>query len=585
MGWRSSRAIRQTLGAALFVAALAGGAAAQEPATFYGGYPYPLPPDGHFNTFATNAINFYGFYSDLLEPPLGIYKWADGEYEGMLAESFGFDEENNYTVTLREGVTWSDGTPLSSADVVTTFHVLYLLNSPVWDGLESVEAVDDLNVRFVFSEPSFAAERQIMVEAIRPNSVYGDFGERAAALIEEGVTSDDEAFTTLLTELTEFRPEQYVTSGPYTLLRENIGDARALLTKNEGGFNADVVRFDEVVLWNGETETVTPLVTAGELWYGTYGFPPASEESFVAQGIDIVRGPLYSGPALYFNHAVAPFDRTEVRQAIAHAIDRDENGFVSLGESGVAVEYMTGMSDLIAENTVDEAILDELDTYDYDPEMAAQMLEEAGFTRGDDDVWVSDTGERMAFTLIFPSDYSDWAAAAENVTQALNDFGFDITARGVLSQQQLQDVYDSNFELAIRSWGAASPLPYVSYLEPYQRFNGQGTLAGESTGGGMGFDTNVTYSGGDVDVLELTLSSSRGLDEARQREQVAQLAQSFNELLPIIPLWERYGNNPLNREFVDAPPSDDPIYQNGTSVPDPFMTYLLLTGGIGPAAE
>ncbi len=583
--WRRFREV--TLKAVLVLALLGtllGTAAAQEGPTFYGGYPYPVPPDGHFNTFATNAINFYGFYSDLLEPPLGIYQWADGEYEGMLAEDFGFDG-NDYIVTLKDGVTWSDGTPFSSADVVTTFNILYVLNAPVWDGLESVEAVDDMNVRFAFSEPSFAAERQIMVEAIRANSVYGDFGERAAALIEEGVTSDDEAFSDLLTELTEFRPEQYVTSGPYTLTRANVSDARAMLTKNEGGFNADVVKFDNIVLWNGETETVTPLVTAGELWYGTYGFPPATEAAFVDQGIDIVRGPLYSGPALYFNHTVTPLDRPEVRRALAHAIDRDENGFVALGDSGVAVEYMSGMSDLVAENTVDEAVLDELDPYDYDPELAAQMLTDAGFSKGDDGVWLDDTGKRMAFTLIFPSDYSDWAAAAENATQALNDFGFDITARGVLSAQQQQDVYDGNFQMAIRNWGAASPLPYVSYLEPYQRYNGQGQLAGEGTGGGMGFDTNVSYSGGEVDLLELALASSRGLDEAQQREQAGELAKSYNELLPAIPLWERYGNNPLNREFVDAPPSDDPIYQNGTAIPDPFMTYLLLTGGIGPAAQ
>ncbi len=567
---------------AAFVLALLGTAAAQEGPTFYGGYPYPVPPDGHFNTFATNAINFYGFYSDLLEPPLGIYKWADGKYEGMLADSFGFDG-NDYVVKLKDGVTWSDGTPFSSADVVTTFNINYLLNSSVWDGLKRVEAVDDKTVRFVFDEPSYAAERQIMVEAIRANSVYGDFGDRAGKLIEEGVTSDDKAFSDLLTELTEFRPAKYVTSGPYNLTKANISDARAMLTKNPDGFNADVVKFDNVVLWNGETETVTPLVTAGELWYGTYGFPPATEAAFVDQGIDIIRGPLYSGPALYFNYSVAPFDRVEVRQAIAHAIDRDENGFVALGDSGVAVEYMAGMSDLIAENTVDESVLEGLDQYDYDPDTAAQIMTDAGFTKGADGVWQDEAGKRMAFTLIFPSDYSDWAAAAENVTQALNDFGFEITARGEQSQQQLQDVYDSNFQLAIRNWGAASPLPYVSYLEPYQRYDGQGTLAGESTGGGMNFDLDVTYSGGDVNLLELALASARGLDEAKQREQAAQLAKSYNELLPAIPLWERYGNNPLNRKFVDAPSDDDPIYQNGTSVPDPFMTYLLLTGGIGPA--
>lgn len=74
-------------------------------------------------------------------------------------------------MTLKDGITWSDGTPLSSADVVTTFNVGYLLNLAVWEGLDRVEAVDDRTVRFVFSEPSFAAERQIMVEPIRADSV------------------------------------------------------------------------------------------------------------------------------------------------------------------------------------------------------------------------------------------------------------------------------------------------------------------------------------------------------------------------------------------------------------------------------
>lgn len=556
---------------------------AQEPTHFAGGWPYQLPPDGHFNSFASGVINL-GAYWDLMEPSLATFIWADGAYEGLLAESFGYDEDENYVVTLKDGVTWSDGTPVSSADVVTTFNILYLTGSAVWSDIESVEAVDDLTAKFNVTAPSQVAERRFLSEQIRPNSVYGDIASRVVPLIEAGARTGNADFDALLTELTQFRPEAYVASGPYKLLPENIRDASVTLVKNEGGLNSDIVRFDEVLLWNGETDAVTPLVSNGELWYGTYGFPPASEAAFVEAGIDIIRGPSYSGPAIYVNHSVEPLNRPEVRQAMAYAINREENGFVSLGESGIANECMCGISDNLVPLWISEEVQDSFNYYDYDPDQAAAVLEGIGYSRGEDGVWVDEEGNRLAFELIFPAEFLDWAAAAENATAQLNAFGFDITARGVQFQQQQQDVYDSNFQLAIRNWGLASPFPGQSYLQPYDRYNGQGELAGEGVGGGMRFGPSLEWSGGTIeDVRQLALDSGVGLDVEAQRPLIEQLALSYNETLPAIPLWERYGNNPMNREYLDAPPADDPIYINPTGNPDAFIAYLIITGGIGPA--
>jgi len=557
---------------------------AQDETTIYIAWPYQVPPDGHFNSFASGVINLGGnTYQDLMEPPFAVYKWAEGTYEGMLAESFDFDEDNNYVITLKSGVTWSDGTTVTAQDVVTTFYTGYLIGMPAWSYIESVEALDDTTALFVMGSPSPLAEYRILTTQIRPTSVYGDFAERAQPFVEAGTKAGDADFDALLTELTEFRPEQYVSAGPYVLLPENVSDANVVLVKNEGGLNADVVRFDRAIVWNGETEAVTPLVSNGDLWYATHGFPPATEAAFIEQGLDIIRGPGYSGPALYVNHSVEPLNRPEVRQALAYAIDREQNGFVSLGESGIASECMCGFSDNLTSLWLSEETLDSLNTYDYDPDAGAEILEGIGFTRGDDGVWVDDQGNRMAFELIFPAEFLDWAAAAENVTQQLNDFGFEITARGVQFQQQQQDVYDSNFQLAIRNWGIGSPFPGQSYLEPYNRYNGQGELAGEGVGGGMRFDVNVTYSGGSINVYDLSVQSGEGLDIDAQRGIVEQLAVSYNELLPAIPLWERYGNNPLNREFLNAPAGDDPIYNNAGA--DHFMPYLIMTGGIGPAGS
>jgi peptide/nickel transport system substrate-binding protein len=555
---------------------------AQDGATLNVAWPYSVPPTGHFNTFASGAMTM-GSYSDLFQPPLAVLIWADNVYEGMAAESFGFDADGNYVVTVKSGHTWSDGSPLSADDVIATFNLFRLRGDAVWSSLTGLEKVDDMTVKFLMDAPSSLAERQILTggQGLRPASVYGDLANRAAELFAGGAVSGDDAVSALLTELTEFRPDAYVSVGPYVIDPASISEANLTANHNPGGIGADTVNFDTVVLWNGETEVVTPLVANEELWYITHGIPPTTEQAFTDQGIDILRTGMFTGPGIYVNHRVYPLNLVEVRQAIAYAIDRQQNGFVSLGESGVAVELMTGMADALADIWLSPEVIDSLNTYEKDLDMAASLLEGIGFTRGADNIWVDDQGNPLAFELTFPQEFADWSAAAENAIQQLNEFGFNITGRGVQFQQHEQDVYNADFQIAIRNWGIGDPIPSLSYFEPYNRWNGQGTFAGEA-GGGMGFDPNVTYSGGDVNVYDLAVQSGQGTDAAAQAALVEQLAVSFNELLPAIPLWERYTNNALNRNFIDAPAFDDPIYINDTTA-DFWMTYAIITGLVGPA--
>ena len=272
-----------------------------------------------------------------------------------------------------------------------------------------------------------------------------------------------------------------------------------------------------------------------------------------------------------------------MRQAIAYAIDRVQNGVVSLGDSGVAVEYMTGMSDGLSDAWLSDETIDALNTYEHDLMKAEELLQSVGFSRNDAGTWVDDNGDPLAFELTFPQEFADWSAAAENATAQLNDFGFDITTRGVQFQQHPQDIYSSNFEMAIRNWGLGDPIPGRHYLQAYNRYNGQGQMAGEGGGAGMNFDNNVDYSGGMVNVFDLSNASSQGVDKATQAELVTQLAVSYNELLPAIPLWERYTNNALNRGFISVPDASESIFANFGGGADNWMTYLILTGVTAPA--
>lgn len=533
-------------------------------------WPYSVPPTGHFNSFASGAITL-GMYQDIHLPPLATLLWAEGQYQGMVASDFGWDDDGNYFVTVVEGITWSDGSAMSTDDVVATFMIEKLRGSAVWSILTGVEAMGD-TVVFKMDAPSSLAERQILTTNIRPASVFGDIASRVDM-------DDNEA---LLEELVEFRPEEAVSGGPYVIDASTITEANLMMNYNAGGLGADVAKFEKVRIWNGETEVVTPLVANEELHYITHGIPPTTEEAFADAGIDIVRAGMNSGPAIYFNHSVYPLNVPEVRQAMAHVVDREQNGFVSLGESGVAVEYMTGMSDGIAESWLSDDILDSLNYYDYNIDGATALLEGIGFSKNADGIWTDDNGDTLSFELIFPQEFADWSAAAENATAQLNEFGFDITARGVQFQQQEQEVYDANFQMAIRNFGIGDPIPALHYLQPFDRYNGQGLLAGEG-GGGMGYDLNVTYSGGDVNLRELIDASGSGTDRDAQAEIIGQLAVAYNELLPVVPLWERYTNNALNQNFLAVPGLDDPIYSNFGGGTDGWMVYLILTGQVAPA--
>ena len=102
----------------------------------------------------------------------------------------------------------------------------------------------------------------------------------------------------------------------------------------------------------------------------------------------------------------------------------------------------------------------------------------------------------------------------------------------------------------------------------------------------MYFDLNVsTESIGDVNLADLMQTAGVGGDIEPQKEAIGQLALAYNELLPQIPLYERYGNNPVPSRFAAGwLPDDDPIYLNSPYA-DSFVVLQILDGTLGPAGQ
>ncbi|MCO5217243.1 MAG: hypothetical protein M9909_00160 [Thermomicrobiales bacterium] len=172
-------------------------------------------------------------------------------------------------------------------------------------------------------------------------------------------------------------------------------------------------------------------------------------------------------------------------------------------------------------------------------------------------------GSEASLELSFPAEYSDWSATGQDIAEQLGNFGIGIVPRAITYTQQPIDVDQGNFDLAIRGWGSSSnPHPHFSYTQALFTHN---TLAKNSGGTGMDFPlVQETERLGTVDLNALTIESAEGLDESAQHEKIATIAQAFNELLPVIPMWERFGNNAaLEGVRVKAwPADDDPLLLN-----------------------
>lgn len=285
-------------------------------------------------------------------------------------ENGGLNEDGTVlTLTLRDDITWSDGEPITSADFVFTYEMIInennIPNSRYPYGVEegiitSVEAPDETTVVVNFAEP-FAPWLATIFTYVLPEHVL-------RPVFEEEGTLDNAAWNRAPT----------VGSGPFVFDQWEVGSfTRFVANENyyNGTANLDVVviRYitdDEALvatLLNGEGDFATFISYADLPQLEDAGFTP----QFVASGYN---------EQWFFNQREglghpALQDR-DVREALALAFNRFQiTEDLLFGRTYPADSYW--------ENTPYDN--PDIDAPPYDPEMAVQLLEEAG--------WVDSNGD------------------------------------------------------------------------------------------------------------------------------------------------------------------------------------------------
>jgi peptide/nickel transport system substrate-binding protein len=220
--------------------------------------------------------------------------------------------------------------------------------------------------------------------------------------------------------------------------------------------------------------------------------------------------------------------------------------------------------------------LSKLKPYEFSTSKAEQFMKDAGYAKGSDGIWAKG-GKKLEYELVFPSDFADWSSAATHAAESLTKFGIKVTPRGLVNSTQQPEVNDGKHAFFVRAWGIGSaPHPQYSFIQDLRTHNTT------PAGGGMKYPLKQKLaSGKEINFDELINQTGDGTDEAKQKAAVTELALAFNELLPIIPLWQRFGNNPINdkKRVAGWPPDGDGIYKNPDA--DSFAMTLLIRGTIG----
>ncbi len=336
------------------------------------------PPAGGFypNGGVINQITDRLLYQN--PETLELEPWIAEELPEVNADA------TEYTFKLREGVTYSDGTPLDAENVVKNIDLFgtgdperALPVSEAINNYDHGEVVDEHTVKFHFSAPS------------------PGFGQ-AVSTINSGLLSNE----TLDRTSEEFGPgnaAEIIGSGPFVVEKEKIGSELALAARedydwappsrdHQGPARIDGVNF----IVAAEASVRVGTVVSGQADIART-IPAPDEGQFAADGLELVAAPTNGvNNALNFRFGHPLLQDIRVRQAIIAGIDRQKIVDTLFTDS---YPLATGV---LAENA--RGYVDTSENYVFDQDRAEQLLDEAGWTPGSDGIREKD-GEKLVLTF------------------------------------------------------------------------------------------------------------------------------------------------------------------------------------------
>jgi peptide/nickel transport system substrate-binding protein len=429
---------------------------------------------------------------------------------GLLAEDF-----STVTLKLQEGLVWSDGEPVTANDIVFTWQwIIHPDNASTsfeqWTTIESIEAVDDLTAEVTFTAPAV--------------NWYDPFtGDLIGTLLPSHAFGDDPS------NLNEEFQTAPIGTGPYVIEEFRPNDQGTYVI-NENYRNPDKPYFSRILVKGGGDAVGAgrSVLQVGDYdWAWNIQADPDVLADIVGNGElgEFIETTGVTREALYINFSDPDTEvdgqRSEkntphpilsdkaVRQAIALGIDRALIAREFYGSDEFTTpNNLTGLDFFESPNT----------TWEYNPEKAAQVLDDAGWTMNDNNVREKDGVELSLEVMASVNQVRQQTQAV--IKQSLDSIGFRIEIPSVDStvffdttpgnDQGLQKMY---FDIGLWSSGPNTAVP-VTWMSNWYA-GPEGRNISQESNGWQGYNAQ-RWQNEEYDALFDQLRAAQSDEEASE---------------------------------------------------------------------
>ena len=487
------------------------------------------PIVANFNPYSPTALP--GTSGSIYEPLVYYNKAEATDPIPFLAESYGWAEDGmSLDITIRDGVTWSDGEDFTVDDVVFSF-----TNDAVGiEYLDGAEAVDDSTVRLTFNTPAYTNKYALLgATYMVPEHVFGEV--------------DD-----LVTFANDTDP---VGTGPFKV--SSVTEASYTVIKNENYWDPERPSINEVqYLGIDGNASAEALFQAGELDYSTMFIPnPDTVLSTGRLGYLLTMSP---NPLviLVCSNADLGCDGAQtdvaVRQAFSLSLDRtdiNDRAYYGLATIGTPTYTMPGRDD----HWIPEG-LPTRNPEGPDVEAARKVLEDAGYTEGADGIYEKD-GQRASFDLISVEGWADANAGAELAAANALEAGIEVNVSTVTLDQYTELRQIGDYDMIWSAlFGTATSDPYTIYRNSF--------TTEYTTPVGTPLEPTQTnfarYSNPIVD--EAVAEAGATNDDAVKAEAYGRIMEELVRDVPYIPLYHGGSQTFYNQEDFEGWPTENDMY-------------------------
>ncbi|HEX6680600.1 MAG TPA: ABC transporter substrate-binding protein [Gaiellaceae bacterium] len=428
-----------------------------------------------------------------------------GQTTPWLASSYKWSNANKtLTFTIRKGVKWTDGKPLTASDVLYTFNLL-----------KKYPALD-LNASWAVLKSVTQKGNQIVFQFKTAAVPYFYYIADQTPIVPQHIWS------TIANPVT-YKDSKPVGSGPFKMA--SCSPQVIKYSKNSDYWQPGKPTI-ETIYYPAFTsnDPANQQLASGKAQWGSQFIPNINSFYTKKSPDNHYWFPPTVNVSMFINQKDPILKDVAVRRAMAYAINRAK--VAEVGEYGYEpASNQTGIVTPTFASWLDQGLANQVT---YNPAKAVSILKAAGYTKKGDQFYTPD-GKPLSFKMINIGGYSDWVASAQLVQDDLKKIGIKITPENLSSTTYNADNYAGKFQLSYNGNLSGGPAPYYELRQLLYSKN--------SAAIGKNAATNwERYENPAVDKLIDEYAATA--DPTRQHEIVRQLQKVMVTDIPVIPITE-----------------------------------------------